>query len=100
MKSIESRVHVKTAVQAAIDYIKDLYAGKALQDLLLEEVEFSEATNQWLVTIGFSLAEEKEKTTTLITPNRTGRELSRRYKVVEIDALTGEAISMKIRVLQ
>lgn len=89
---------VKRAVTAAIDYVKDLYAGSNLRDLLLEEVEFSEATDQWLVTVGFSLPETKEEDVSLIMP-RTSRALSHRYKVVNIDAKTGKPVSMKIRSL-
>jgi hypothetical protein len=68
---------------------------------MLEEVEFSEAemANRWLVTVGFSLPETKEETTSLIMPSRTSRALSRRYKVVNIDAATGKPVSMKIRAI-
>jgi hypothetical protein len=99
MESRENQVSVKSAVKAAIDYVKDLYADSNLRDLMLEEVEFSEATNQWLVTVGFSLTETKEESTSLITPSKTSRALSRRYKVVNIDAETGEPVSMKIRAI-
>lgn len=83
-----------------MNYVKSLYLGKDLQDLLLEEVEFSQESNQWLVTIGFSLKEKTEEAAPLIVSSTKNRLLSRRYKVVEIDAKTGEPISMKIRVLQ
>jgi hypothetical protein len=99
MESRENQVSVKSAVKAAIDYVKDLYADSNLRDLMLEEVEFSEATNQWLVTVGFSLTETKEESTSLIMPSKTSRALSRRYKVVNIDAETGEPVSMKIRAI-
>lgn len=99
MESREHQVNVKSAVKAAIDYVKDLYADNDLRDLMLEEVEFSESTDQWLVTVGFSLPETKEETTSLIMPSKTSRALSRRYKVVNIDAETGKPISMKIRAI-
>ncbi len=88
---------VKSAVKTAIDYVKDLYEGCNLRDLMLEEVEFSEATERWLITVGFSLPETKEETQSLITPSKTSRALSRRYKVINIDAATGKPVSMKIR---
>ena len=66
---------------------------------MLEEVEFSEATNQWLVTVGFSLPETKEESTSLIMSSKKSRALSRRYKVINIDAETGELVSMKIRAI-
>lgn len=100
MGSQDNKVDVKRAAQAAINYIQNLYADKDLQDLLLEEIEFSEDAHQWLVTIGFSLPEIKETSASIIMPSKTSRELSRRYKIVKIDAATGTPISMKIRVLQ
>lgn len=98
MQSQENHITVKSAVATAIDYVKDLYEGKNLRDLLLEEVEFSD--NHWIITVGFSLPEIKEETaslSSLVIPNKTSRMLSRHYKVVNIDAETGIPISMKIR---
>jgi hypothetical protein len=99
MENRENQVSVKSAVNAAIDYVNDLYTDRNLRDLMLEEVEFSEGANQWLVTVGFSLPETKEESTSLITPSRTNRALSRRYKIIKIDAKTGEPVSMKIRAI-
>jgi hypothetical protein len=99
MESREDPVSVKRAVVTAINYVEDLYANRKLRDLMLEEVEFSEAANQWLITVGFSLPEPKEETEPLIIPSQTTRALSRRYKVVSIDAATGKPISMKIRAI-
>ena len=99
MESRENHVSVKSAVTAAINYVNNLYRGNDLRDLLLEEVEFSEATKQWLVTVGFSLTETQEEPGSLIMPSKRIQALSRRYKVVNIDAKTGEPISMKIRSL-
>ena len=97
MLSQENRVPVKVAVAAAIAYVKELYEGISLRDLLLEEIEYSDASDKWLVTIGFSLPETKEVSTSVILPSRTSRELSRRYKTVIIDAASGDPDSMKIR---
>lgn len=88
---------VKNAVQTAMDFVKDLYADRSLRDLLLEEIEFSEVDDQWLVTVGFSLPEQKEESAPLITPSRMSQALSRRYKIINVDAKTGKPISMKIR---
>ena len=97
MSSQENRVPVKVAVAAAIAYVKELYEGISLRDLLLEEIEYSDASDKWLVTIGFSLPETKEVSTSVILPSSTSRELSRRYKTVIIDAASGDPDSMKIR---
>lgn len=97
MLNQEDRVPVKEAVAAAIAYIKELYEGVSLRDLLLEEVEYSDAADKWLVTIGFSLPETKEVSSSVIFPSKTSRELYRRYKTVIIDAISGAPDSMKIR---
>jgi hypothetical protein len=97
MVSQENRVPVKVAVAAAIAYIKELYEGISLRDLLLEEIEYSDASDKWLVTIGFSFPETKDVPTSVILPSNTSRELSRRYKTVIIDAVSGKPDSMKIR---
>jgi len=97
MLNQEARLPVKNAVSAAIAYVKELYEGVALRDLLLEEIEYSNASDKWLVTIGFSLPETKEVSSPVIFPVKTSRELSRRYKTVVIDAVSGTPDSMKIR---
>jgi hypothetical protein len=97
MLSQENRVPVKIAVAAAIAYVKELYEGISLRDLLLEEIEYSDASDKWLVTIGFSLPETKDVTTSVIFPSKTSREPSRRYKTVIIGAVSGTPDSMKIR---
>jgi hypothetical protein len=68
-----------------------------LRDLLLEEIEYSDASDKWLVTIGFSLPETKEVSTSVIFSSKTSHELSRHYKTVIIDAVSGKPDSMKIR---
>ena len=95
--SQENRVPVKIAVAAAIAYVKELYEDISLRDLLLEEIEYSDASDKWLVTIGFSLPEIKDVPTSVILPSKTSRELSRRYKTVIIGAVSGTPDSMKIR---
>jgi hypothetical protein len=97
MLNQENRVPVKVAVATAIAYVKELYEGISLRDLLLEEIEYSDTSYKWLVTIGFSLPETKEVSTSVILPSSTSRELSRRYKTVIIDAVSGAPDSMKIR---
>jgi hypothetical protein len=96
MESPKKQVDVRSAVDAAIRYVKDLYFGSmSLREVMLEEVEFSEATDQWIVTVGFSMLETQEESTALIRASQASRERSRRYKIVNIDAKTGNPLSMK-----
>jgi hypothetical protein len=91
-------IPVKTAVSSAIQFIRELYEDEQIKDVLLEEVEFSELADQWLITIGFTKYKIQEYSlpavTDLILPDR---ETVRKYKTVHIDAQSGKPISMKIR---
>jgi len=91
-------IPIKTAVSNAMQFIRELYAEDQIKDILLEEVEFSEPADQWLITIGFTKYKIQEYSlpavTDLILPER---ETVRKYKIVHIDAQSGKPISMKIR---
>ena len=47
-------MQVKAAVQTALEHVKSLYESESLSNLGLEEVEFDEESERWLVTVGFS----------------------------------------------
>jgi hypothetical protein len=94
--SQEDRVPVKAAVAAAFTFVKELYEGISLRDLLLEEIEYSDASDKWLVAFGFSVPTTKDVSTSVILPSNTSRELSRLFKTVIIDAVSGKPDSMKI----
>jgi hypothetical protein len=90
----DTQIHsipIKTAVSNAMQFIRELYAEDQIKDILLEEVEFSESANQWLITIGFIINKIKENS---ILPYK---EIDHKYKIVHIDAQSGKPISMKIR---
>ena len=90
-------VPVKTAVSNAIEFVRELYKDEEIKDILLEEVEFSESTNQWLITIGFMRNKMKDQSSSIANLILPEREIVRKYKIVHIDAQSGEPISMKIR---
>lgn len=90
-------VPVKTAVSNAMLFIRELYADNQIKGVLLEEVEFSEPANQWLITIGFTISKTRENSSALADLILPERESTRKYKIVHIDAQSGKAISMKIR---
>lgn len=85
------RIGVKDAVTNAMRFVGDMYEGQGVQDLLLEEVEMAQGGDEWLVTIGFSL----KKTDSIIKPIANTK-AQRKYKVVKVDAYSGEPLSMKI----
>ena len=84
-------IPLQTAVSVAMQFVKKIYATSQIKDILVEEVEFSEPADQWLITIGFTIKKVKDS---LIMPER---EANRKYKIVHIDAQSGKPISMKIR---
>jgi hypothetical protein len=96
-------IPLQTAVSVAMEFVKKIYATNQIKDILLEEVEFSESTNQWLITIGFTINKIKENSSYsiahLISPELIPPERGtiRKYKIVHIDAQSGKPISMKIR---
>ena len=47
-------MEVKEAVLTAKRYVADVFADEVVTDVGLEEVEFDEESDVWVVTIGFS----------------------------------------------
>ncbi len=90
-------ISVKTAVSNAMQFIRELYADNQIKGVLLEEIEFSEPANQWLITIGFTINKTRENSSALADLILPEREIARKYKIVYIDAQSGKPISMKIR---
>ena len=97
------RVGVKQAVQAAMDFVRDMYSGEKISNLGLEEVRLDDDT--WYVTVGFSRPWDYPK---LQPPSllevartnlgsRTESSPDRDYKVVKVDQSTGEVIGMEMR---
>ncbi len=71
----------KDAVSIALSYVQDMIPGIGYPTL--EEIELSEEEEYWLVTIGYD--------------DRSVYPSERKYKIIKVDAVTGEVISMKIR---
>lgn len=96
MTTSTDSIDVKQAVLNAMNFVKDLYEGQKTENLLLEEVEFSDNQNQWLVTIGFSIPKQDDSVTAALML-RPSHSTERYYKVIHIDAESGKALSMKMR---
>ena len=103
-------IDVKTAVQTALGYVRELYGfNEKIRDLGLEEVEletdyFSD-TPIWSVTVGFARPWSKERVEAnpwspmATAPFKPRYPIERDYKRVRIDAKSGEVIGMEIREL-
>lgn len=47
-------VNVKEAAHVALSYVADLYADEKIGELGLEEVEFDDPSQEWIITVGFA----------------------------------------------
>ena len=85
---------VKEAAQAAKAYIIDLFSDEQIEHVGLEEVKFSQVSNVWDITIGFSRPWTRSALGPII-PNPTQRS----YKIVRINNKDGKVLSVAHRVL-
>ncbi|MEH2417714.1 hypothetical protein [Nostoc sp.] len=96
-------IDVKTAVNAAYEYIKSIQdmMGSSLGDLRLEEVELSEDKSFWLITLGFDIPKKppKSRLEDLIPTSLASTPVlyEREYKLFKVNSLTGKVEAMKIR---
>lgn len=89
-----SLIGPKEAAQIAGIYFRDLYQGERFTNVLLEEIEIDDASDDWLVTLGFDMDERRDAPGVLEKPVRR-----RHYKIFRIDGETGSVRSMKIRII-
>jgi hypothetical protein len=88
---------VKEAVRTAKEYLSDLFETEQIINVGLEEVVFEEMSNSWRVTIGFSRPWDRKNV--LFSALGEGR-LDRSYKVLCINAGSGEVESLTDRLLK
>lgn len=82
-------IDVKQAVTAALKQFNEVFSPLGYTDVLLEEVEPSEDDRYWSITFGYH--EPTEATFKAFA--------SKNYKTVKVDAESGQARAIKIRVL-
>lgn len=87
------KIDARAAANAAAGYFKELYS--TLASFSLEEVEFSEHENCWLITLSFEIpAQLSGGFANPFQPPKT------KFKVFKVDAKTGRVLAMKIRKLE
>ena len=88
----------KEAIAQAKTFLSEFYAGEAVSGVRLEEVEFDEPSDSWLITLGIlrPRLEPKAKIMTTITPDAP---LVRTYKILRIPNSVSGRPSMKMREL-
>ena len=79
-------IDVAAAVENANAYLKRFYPD--IKNILLEEAELDEKSNQWLITLSF--LDLGDMSFAIYPPQR-------KYKVFRIDAGNGNVRAMKIR---
>ena len=97
-------ITLREAVARATDYVVSAYKGSGvnIQDVLLEEAELSDNQQIWLITIGFSVERSMTARTRMEATAAMLRgeiNLERIYKLVHVNAETGEVQSMKMRLV-
>lgn len=88
---------MKAAVKTAREQAAQLFAEESLPNLALEEIEFDEEKQHWLVTLGYDSPNRvKRKTTGPSLFPTVEEETQRKYKIFRIDANDGHLIAMNI----
>ncbi|MGF1516454.1 MAG: hypothetical protein ACFCVB_01425 [Nodosilinea sp.] len=90
-------MNVKEAVAQAKNYIFELFSDESPKNIGLEEVEFDEQTNEWLVTIGFSRPWDNPMESPIAALSNLQRLPNRAYKIVRISNEKDEVLSVKSR---
>ncbi len=100
MATNSTGVDVGKAIEIATAAVHEYYDGDEISGIRLEEVEFVDESNLWLITLGFMMAEAPERTSAFKESMKSITEAgvkTRVYKVFAIDSMTGKVLSMKIR---
>jgi len=94
-------ISLKQANPIAKKFVSEVFddAGEPIGEIGLEEVSRSRDGRHWLVTVGFIAKARPQSRTTLdhLFAGPLAPTLTRQYRVVEVDAETGEPIEMRIR---
>lgn len=96
-EQLATMVGIKTAVKAAVDFLSGLYEGQGIRDVRLEEIQLSEENDCWLVTLSFQQLVPSTNPLAGVLQNVMPPQYERVYKVVAVDARTGDPKSLKIR---
>jgi hypothetical protein len=89
-------IEVKEAVSAAIEAVNNFYGKDKTTGIQLEEVEMNENGKTWLITLSFYV-HNSIAMSTLSQMLQTASGQERKYKIFEIDIITGKVTAMRIR---
>ena len=86
----------REAVQAAKQYIAELFEGEPLMNVGLEEVVYEDGSEEWEITLGFSRDWNRKSP---IFPSTDEASQKRYYKLIRIDDETGKVNSVTNRAI-
>jgi hypothetical protein len=98
------KLDAKLAAKLSLNYFNELFPNAATSNVVLEEVEFLENENCWLITLGFDEPSPK-KNLSNVQINKSIADLfgasspTRKFKIFKVNAKTGKVLSMRIRKL-
>lgn len=96
---MQAKIDVKKAVEIAIEFAEHIYGGEKeespLQAKRVEEVDFLEEKNRWLITLGWNDTAFKEIPSAEMAGAKS--KIPRTFKVFHIDAEMGEVIKMETK---
>jgi len=104
-ESVVSEIDVKEAVRLAKEFAERIYENERISQLGLEAVERTEDGRYWRVTLGFTrpwaTPPPAPKTGASMTPLERALSASqeskgREYKVFQVDARSGDVVSMEM----
>ncbi|HVU14001.1 MAG TPA: hypothetical protein VHD90_22135 [Phototrophicaceae bacterium] len=95
----EQRIEVREAIAKAREYIKQLYADDRLERLMLEGVELSDDEQRWVITFGFDVPPVRQLYNDMGFSTPLAKDYERTYRDILVNAITGEVISMKPRLI-
>lgn len=96
-------MEVKDAVRLAKSYVADLFADEKIRDIGLEEADFDETSDRWMITVGFRRPFERNvqrQDNSFMTMFKIHAFENRWYKCVTVDSKSGKVVSMHDRLLR
>lgn len=93
-------MEAKKAISEAKTLLRELYSDESVSEIRLEEVEFDEANDSWLVTLGIMrpVVKHTASRASIVSPLETP--LKRTYKIVTVPDKGISKPSIKIRELR
>lgn len=90
---------VKDAVRTAINDVQELFTSERITNLGLEEVDFDDSSDEWVVTVGFSRPWDYPEYTGALASVLATQPLhaQRSFKFVRISDADGRVKSIKDR---